>query len=118
MIAILSWAAKRTSDTNPTRPQAFPNFSPNPQTAGVANAKDLAPSRGPQGDCRFSAEAPRAGLNCNRGFVELGTYIHTRLERKPVFTFYAWNNQNKPIEKPRDPGQRRHDPLRLARYYQ
>jgi hypothetical protein len=62
-------------------------------------------------------EAPRAGLNLNRGFVELGSYALNRLRRKPIIEFYAWNAPPTSKKERDDPGKPGRDPLRLARYY-
>ncbi len=63
-------------------------------------------------------KAPRAGLNLNHGFVELGSYALNRLRRKPIIEFYAWSSPPTSKLELNDPGRLSRDPLRLARYYQ
>jgi predicted metal-dependent peptidase len=50
--------------------------------------------------------------------VELGSYALNRLRRKPIIEFYAWTAPPTTKKARNDPGKSRHDPLRLARYYQ
>jgi hypothetical protein len=63
-------------------------------------------------------QAPRGGLNLNRGFVELGAYALNRLRRKPTIEFFPWNAPRRDQEADNDSKRPARDPLRLARYYQ
>lgn len=66
----------------------------------------------------FGLEAPRGGLDPNRGFVELGTFRTKRLRRLPHIEMFKWNSildQTRLESEVRRP---RRDRMRLARHYQ
>ena len=63
-------------------------------------------------------EAPRGGLNPNRGFVELGAFRTKRLRRLPHIEMFKWNSISDRIRAESKSARPRRDPMRLAFYYQ
>ena len=63
-------------------------------------------------------EAPRGGLNPNRGFVELGAFRTKRLRRLPHIEMFKWNSILDQIRVESEWAVPKRDRMRLARYYQ
>ena len=63
-------------------------------------------------------EAPRGGLNPNRGLVELGNFRTKRLRRFPRIEMSKWNSISDRIRVESEPDKPKRERMRLPNYYQ
>ena len=63
-------------------------------------------------------EAPRGGLNPNRGLIELGTFRTKRLRRLPQIEMFKWDSISAGIRRESESAKPKRDRMRLAYKYQ